>query len=101
MRLSLRCVGGFTGPAGAQTYSLDLARAPAAEAERLRTLLDALDLAQLPASLMKTHPQPWDFVYTLTVENGTCHVLRFHTDAAPPALGEIASLLQQYPPDDE
>jgi hypothetical protein len=100
MRLSLRCVGGFTGPAGAQTRSLDLARAPAADAARLRALLDSLDLAQLPASLMKTHPQPWDFVYTLTVENGIRREFRFHTDAAPPALGEIVDILQQYPPGD-
>jgi hypothetical protein len=101
MRLSLRCVGGFTGPAGAQTYSLDLACARAAEAARLQALLDTLDLAQLPASLMKTHPQPWDFVYTLTVENSTRREFRFHTDAAPPALVEIANLLQQYPFDDD
>lgn len=99
MRLSLHCVGGFTGPAGAQTRTVDLDRLPASEAERLRALLASADLACLPASLMKTHPQPWDFAYTLTVENGARHQLRFHTDAAPAALGELVDLLQQYPPD--
>jgi hypothetical protein len=99
MRLSLHCVGGFTGPAGAQTRTVDLDRLPPAEAARLRALLASADLACLPASLMKPHPQPWDFAYTLKVENGTCHQLRFHTDAAPAALGELVDLLQQYPPD--
>jgi hypothetical protein len=99
MRLSLHCVGGFTGPAGAQTFTADLEHMPAADAARLRRLVGALDLAHLPASLMKPHPQSWDFVYTLTVENGACRQLRFHTDAAPKALGEIVDILQQYPPD--
>lgn len=98
MRLSLHCVGGFTGPAGAQTRSVDLDRLPAAEAKRLQTLLHALDLAQLPACLLKPRPQPWDFVYTLTVDNGEPRQLRFHTDAVPAPLRELVDILQQYPP---
>jgi hypothetical protein len=99
MRLSLHCVGGFTGPAGAQTRSVDLDRLPPAEADRLRALVGSLDLARLPAALMKPAPQPWDFVYTLSVENGAPHRLRFHTDAAPPALCELVEILEAYPPD--
>ncbi|WP_051971735.1 protealysin inhibitor emfourin [Massilia sp. 9096] len=99
MRLSLHWVGGFTGPAGAQTVSVELERLPAADAARLHALVAALDPAHLPASLMKPHPQPWDFVYTLTIENGQRRQLRFHTDAAPEPLGEIVDILQQYPPD--
>jgi hypothetical protein len=98
MRLSLQCVGGFTGPAGAQTRHVDLDRLPAAEAARLRALLEAIDLARLPASLMKSRPQPWDFVYTLTVENGAPHQLRFHMDTAPAALRELVESLEPYPP---
>ena len=98
MRLSLHCVGGFTGPAGAQTRSVELDGLPAPDAARLRALLQALDLPRLAGPLLKPRPQPWDFVYTLTVENGARHQLRFHTDAAPAALGELVDLLQQYPP---
>lgn len=98
MRLSLHCVGGFTGPAGAQTREVDLDRLPAAEAQRLQALLQAADLARLPPSLLKSRPQPWDFVYTLTVENGARRQLRFHTDAAPAPLSELVDMLQQYPP---
>lgn len=98
MRLSLHCVGGFTGPAGAQTRTVDLDRLPADQAARLRALLQALDVARLPPALMKPKPQPWDFVYTLSVENGASRQVRFHVDAAPPALGELVTILEQYPP---
>jgi len=98
MRLSLHCTGGFTGPAGAQTRAVDLDHVPPAKATRLRALVQALDPGQLPASLMKARPQPWDFVYTLTIENGARRQLRFHLDAAPPLLRELADILNQYPP---
>jgi hypothetical protein len=99
MKLSLQCVGGFTGPAGAQTRSVDVDCLPPADAARLRALVQALDPARLPAALMKARPQSWDFVYTLTVDDGACHVVRFHIDGAPPALRELAEMLEQYPPD--
>jgi hypothetical protein len=98
MHLSLHCVGGFTGPAGAQTRAVDLGQLPAHEAARLRALVQAADLAHLPASLLKARPQSWDFVYTLTVENGARREVRFHGDAAPPALQELVEVLQGYPP---
>lgn len=98
MRLSLHCVGGFTGPAGAQTRDVDVDALPAPDAARLHGLVQALDLARLPPTLMKPRPQPWDFVYTLTVDDGACHQVRFHTDGAPPALRELTDILEQYPP---
>jgi hypothetical protein len=98
MQLSLQCVGGFTGPAGAQTRHVDLDSLPAAKATPLRKLVQALDLANLPPTLMKPRPQSWDFVYTLTVDDGARHQVRFHTDAAPPALCELTDLLNQFPP---
>lgn len=98
MRLSLACVGGFTGPAGAQTRNVDLARLPPAEAAPLQALVRALDPGHLPATLLKAHPQPWDFTYTLTVDDGPCHRVRFHADAAPPALRALVERLERYPP---
>jgi hypothetical protein len=98
MKLSLQCVGGFTGPAGAQTHTVDVDALPAADAGRLRALVQALDVACLPAALMKARPQPWDFVYTLTVDDGAAHAIRFHSDAAPAALRDLAGILEQYPP---
>jgi hypothetical protein len=100
MRLSLRSVGGFTGPAGAQTRSVELDRLPPREAARLRALVGSLDFAALPATLTKPRPQSWDFLHTLDVSDGDQHYqLRFHSDAAPPALRELADVLSGYPPD--
>jgi hypothetical protein len=100
MRLSLQSVGGFAGPAGAQTRTVDLDRLDAGEAERLRSLVRSLDFAALPALLTKPHPQPWDFMHTLQVsDGGQTHRIRFHSDAAPPALGELVDVLNEYPPD--
>lgn len=96
MRLSLHCVGGFTGPAGAQTRSVDVDTLPAAERTRVRALVQALDVAQLPATLLKAQPQPWDFTYTLTVDGKQ---MRFHVDAAPAALRELVGILEARPPD--
>jgi len=103
MRLSLHCVGGFTGPAGAQTRSVDVERLPAAAAARLRALVEALahelDTAGRPPTLLKPHPQPWDFTYTLTIDDGTPRQVRFHVDAAPQPLREIVEVLEARPPD--
>lgn len=98
MRLSLDCTGGFTGAAGAQTRSVDVDALPPAKAAHLRTLVGAIDFAQAPASLMKPRPQPWDFTYTLTVDDGASRQLRFHGDAAPAPLKALADTLEQYPP---
>jgi len=99
MRLSLQCVGGFTGPAGAQTRSVDVDCLPPHEGDRLRALVAGLDLPRLPPSLLKTHPQPWDFLYTLTVDDGGARTVRFHADSAPPELKELVAVLEKQPPD--
>ncbi|MFJ1470832.1 protealysin inhibitor emfourin [Massilia orientalis] len=96
MRLSLHSVGGFTGPAGAQTRSVDVDSLPAAEGARVRALVQGLDAAPLPATLLKPRPQPWDFTYTLTVDG---RQVRFHLDAAPAALRELVGILEARPPD--
>lgn len=98
MRLSLHCVGGFTGAAGAQTRTVDVDRLPPAEAGQVRKLVAGLDLAHLPATLLKAHPQPWDFLYTLTIANGSVHECRFHVDGAPGGLRELVEILERYPP---
>ncbi len=96
MRLSLHCVGGFTGPAGAQTRTVDVDDLPAAERTRVQALVQALDVARLPATLLKPRPQPWDFTYTLTVDG---RQVRFHLDAAPAPLRELVEVLEARPPD--
>jgi len=101
MRLALHAVGGFTGPAGAQTRSVDVHALPAAARARLRALVAALDPGHLPPALLKPRPQPWDFTYTLTIDDdgGPARQVRFHIDAAPQPLRELVEWFEQRPPD--
>jgi hypothetical protein len=100
MRLSLRSVGGFTGPAGARTRTVELDLLAPHEAQRLRALVGALDFAGLPASITKPRPQSWDFLHTLEVSDGARHHrVCFYSDAAPSALQALANALAAYSPD--
>ena len=100
MRMVLHSVGGFAGPAGAQSRGVDLDALPARQAARLRQLVDACDFFSLPATLCKAQPQSWDFVHTLQVQDGArAHTVRFHEDAAPGALQELAQALNALAPD--
>jgi hypothetical protein len=100
MRLTLHTAGGFTGPAGAQTRSVDLDKLPAAAAERLRALVASIDFDALPASITQQRPQSSDLVHTLEVDDGgRVRKLRFHNEAAPAPLCALADRLTEYPPD--
>lgn len=99
-RLTLRCTGGFTGPAGAQTRSVDLAQLPAAQAQQLMRLLDASQFFSLPQQLRKAAPQSGDFLYDLQAEQDGCqHAVHYHLDAAPASLRQLTEQLNRYPPD--
>jgi len=100
-KLVLRTSGGFTGPAGAETRTVDLARLPAPQAAQLRRLLDASQVFALPARLAKAQPQSWDFEHSLYVEaDGKSHTVRYHMDAAPPALQQLTQQIRQLPRDE-
>jgi len=110
MRLSLRSSGGFTGPAGAETRTVDTAVLAPADAQRLQALVEQLDQQmghQLdhrlspgapPQSLLKARPQSWDFSYTLSIDNGAQRTIAFHLDAAPAPLKALVDCLNDYPP---
>lgn len=95
MRLSLSCVGGFTGPAGAETRSVETDQLPPAEAQRLCGLVQ--QLGPQPPSLMKARPQSSDFAYTLTIDDGAPQQIKFHLDAAPAPLRELVDCMNAYP----
>ncbi len=99
-KLVLSSTGGFTGPAGAQTRTVDLATLPAAKAQHLQQLLQACDFTALPHRMAKAAPQSWDFEYSLQIESGgQTHTVKFHKDQAPPALKKLAEALDELPPD--
>ena len=94
MRIILHCMGGFTGPAGAQTRSVDLAQLPPEQAQQLEALVRACDFFALPAQLAKPAPQSWDFQYTLEVDAGAhTHTVHYYLDAAPPLLQALTQQL--------
>lgn len=94
MRLILKCTGGFTGPAGAQTRTVDLDQLPQAQASQLQQLLQASDFFALPPKLVKPAPQSWDFKYELEVDDGgAAHCVVYHLDEASPPLKELTEKL--------
>lgn len=96
MRIILHCTGGFTGPAGAQTRSVDLGRLAPEQAQQLEALVQACDFFALPAQLAKPAPQSWDFQYTLEVDAGAhVHTVHYHLDAAPQPLQALTRQLSE------
>jgi hypothetical protein len=94
MRLILKCTGGFAGPAGAQTRTVDLAQLPQEQAGQLQHLLQASDFFALPPTLVKPAPQSWDFKYQLEVDDGgAAHCVVYHLDEASPSLKELTEKL--------
>jgi hypothetical protein len=87
MRMKLRCTGGFAGPAGAQTRTIDLAQLPPVQAEQMHRMVEACDFFALPEKLVKDAPKSWDFQYDLEVDEGDkAHTIRYHLDAVPDPL---------------
>lgn len=96
MIVTLRSVGGFTGPAGAEEHIIDDAKLPPDVARRLQTLQAALPVATGPQVFKKSAPQSWDFMHTLTVQNGAkSQVYEFHEDAAPAELKAMFKLVSE------
>jgi hypothetical protein len=94
MRLTLKCTGGFAGPAGAQTRTVDLAKLPPDQSSQLEQLLHASDFFTLPPQLVKEAPKSWDFQYDLEVDDGgKAHCVRYHLDQASPALKTLTEKL--------
>ena len=100
MRIVLRSTGGFSGPAGAETRSVDLDALPAADAAHLRQLAQAAHLFSLPSALTDPQPQSWDFLHVLDVEDGPrSHRITFHEKGAPRPLLALYAALRARPVD--
>lgn len=96
MRMTLTCTGGFAGPAGAQTRTVDLDQLPHDQAEQLQSLMGKCDFFALPDQLVKTAPKPWDFQYDLELDqDGQTHKVRYHLDAAPPQLKALTEKISE------
>ncbi len=94
MRLTLKIVGGFTGPAAPETCSLDLESSSRGVATTLQGLVGASGFFDLPGRLLSERPAPWDFLHELTVEDGARrHTVVYHLGAAPEALQRLTHAL--------
>ena len=100
MKLSLRSTGGFTGPVGAVTRSVDVAALPHEGRAHASALVDAARPFDLPTQLLLPSPHSWDFLYTLTIEDGgRSREVKLHLDAAPPTLRALVEWLEEQTPD--
>lgn len=76
------------------TASVDLDQ-PSARASEIRRLVGASDFFTLPETLKKPRPQPWDFSYAVTVEDGArTHTVTCHKDAVPAELRRLIETLE-------
>ncbi|HEX3593930.1 MAG TPA: protealysin inhibitor emfourin [Polyangiaceae bacterium] len=99
MKIELEVTGGFTGPAGKQTISVDTARLPVTDAAPLDRDLERLPHATWGNQYLKAHPKPWDFVHELRISDaGGQRSAKFHLDEGPPELSAIARRLTELSP---
>jgi len=101
VRLTLEVIGGFTGPARKQVINLDLARLPSSEAARLSHEIDLIPKTAWGASFFSSSPKPWDFRYSLSIEDtGTEKSVSFHRNQGPPELTRLSEEIVKLNPCD-
>ena len=95
MKLSLHRTGGFTGSAGARTFSLDPLELPEPRRSQLLALLSKAQVLSQPAVQRLASPQPWDFLYSLQLEDGPhTHALQLHLAATDNDLRALVLFLE-------
>lgn len=95
MQITLQRTGGFAGIP--MTKSVDSAKLPPAEADRLRQMVESAGFFQLSPH-MTAKPAPDRFQYLLTVtENGKSHSVSMDETALPPALKSLVEWLMRRP----
>jgi hypothetical protein len=96
MRVSLRSVGGFTGPAGAVTRTIDVDALPNDRKAKALEVINAARVFERPAKIMLEHPRPWDFQHVLEVDDGPrSRRIVLHEAAADDSLRELLDWIQE------
>jgi hypothetical protein len=95
LKLSLRSIGGFAGPAGAIARTVDLDALPEDRRRQAYQLVEAAHVFDCPAKIMLKSPQSWDFRHVLDVDDGArSHRIELHLDAADKPLRELVTWLE-------
>jgi hypothetical protein len=94
VKLSIRSIGGFAGPVGAVTRTIDLDALPD-EARRIANkLVAAAHLFDRPAAMLLKAPKSWDFRHLVTIEDGArSHSIELHLDAVDAPLRALVEWL--------
>jgi hypothetical protein len=99
MRLSLRSIGGFTGPAGAVTRTVDVATLSEDRRCHAQKLVEAAHLFDRPEKALLPAPKPWDMRYVLDVDDGgRSRRVELHLGAVDTSLKELVSWLEDEAP---
>jgi hypothetical protein len=86
-------VAGFSPP----PLTVDSQTLPAAEAQRLQSLIDAACFFDLAADLSAPHPAPDSFGYTLSIADDATarrHSVAFDAASAPPELKALVTAVR-------
>jgi len=97
MKLTLRSIGGVTGPAGAVRYALDseaLSGELRAEAEHL---VGEARVFERPPKMLLQRPRPSDFRYLLELQDGPrSHRVELHLGAVDDALRALVDWIEEH-----
>lgn len=99
MRLVLEVTGGFTGPAGKRRLEVDTARLDPKAAAPIEHALGQVPGDAWGKKFLAPHPQSFDFLHVLRIADGGDRSVTFHLHQGPPALSELAKLVEDVSPD--
>ena len=95
MKLTLRSWGGFAGPAGAVTRTVDLDGMPGDRARQALSLVRDAHVFDQPEKLLLAAPKPWDFNYVLEADDGKqVRRIQLHLGAADGSLRALVEWLE-------
>ncbi len=96
MKLTLRSWGGFAGPAGAITRSVDLDTLADDRRRAAMALVAAAHPFDLPPKILLAAPHPWDFTYLLEIQDDARSTrIQMHLDAVDASLRTLVLWIER------
>jgi emfourin len=77
-------------------HAVDVDRLPAADADRVRSLVNAAKLSAPLQTMLKSRPQSFDFIHELTIEDASgTRTVRFHPETATPEVRALEEAVKR------